>query len=157
MLAKFFTKRFLAQSIIAFIMVITLGGCGNSNHSDGIPNDTPAGAEESFVFDPDNYESVSFDNLARTPDDFNEKRITLSGRVDVIGYETEDEVQCVFHVDDDYKQSILIAYVPDILDSRVLDEDYFTIYGYSVGIVEYKTAIGGVYNLPCVIVEKIEY
>ena len=43
-----------------------------------------------------------------------------------------------------------------IVSSRVLEDDYITIYGTSVGTITYQSTMGGNITIPAAIVDKID-
>lgn len=45
---------------------------------------------------------------------------------------------------------------PSIVPSRVLEHDYITIYGVSVGVISYDSTMGGKITIPGVAVDKID-
>ena len=98
---------------------------------------------------------ITYDNLARTPDDYEGKALCLSGEV-VQLIEDSEENQIRLAVDGDYDQIILIGYDPSIVDERILEDDYITIYGISIGIYTYESTLGGMISVPAVWVEYIE-
>lgn len=71
------------------------------------------------------------------------EKIKFNGKV-VQVIEGEDEIQLRFAVNDDYDQMIYLAYSPDIVDKRVLEDDTLTIYGYSMGTISYESTMGGI-------------
>lgn len=99
---------------------------------------------------------ITFEQLARTPDDYMGEKIKFSGRV-VQVMEGSDEVQLRFAVNDDYDQVIYLAYAPSIVDQRVLEDDYLTIYGYSVGTISYESTLGATITIPAAFIDKIEF
>lgn len=109
------------------------------------------------VFDPADYQNgITYDNLARNPDDYAFDAVAFNGEV-VQVIEGAKEMQCRLAVDGDYDKMLLIAYEPDIIDSRVLEGDAITIYGTSIGIMNYESAIGGQISIPGVAVSEIRY
>lgn len=99
---------------------------------------------------------VTYQDLARNPDSFIGEKIKFSGKV-VQLMEGTDEIQLRFAVNDDYDQMIYLAYSPDIVDQRVLEDDYLTIYGMSFGTITYESALGGNITIPSAFVDKIEF
>ena len=98
---------------------------------------------------------ITYDNLARTPDDYEGKAVKLYGKVIQL-IEGGEETQIRLAVDGDYDKIILIGYDPAIVSERVLEDDYITIYGISMGIYTYESTIGGMISVPAVYVEHIE-
>lgn len=98
---------------------------------------------------------ITYDQLARTPDDFKGKKVKFYGKV-VQVIEGDDSIQIRLAVNDDYDAIVLGEYRKSIVTSRVLEDDHITIYGSSVGTISYKSTLGGTITIPGVYVEKIE-
>lgn len=98
---------------------------------------------------------ITYDNLARTPDDYIGKAVSFTGKV-VQLIEGDGETQIRLAIDGDYDKIILIGYDPSILNERVLENDNITIYGTSMGIFTYESTIGGMISVPGVWVDHIE-
>lgn len=98
---------------------------------------------------------ISYDQLARTPDNYKDKKVKFSGKV-VQVIEGDGSVQIRLAVNDDYDTILLGEYSTSIVSSRVLEDDHITIYGTSVGTISYKSTMGGTITIPGVYVEKIE-
>lgn len=106
-------------------------------------------------FDEDDYESISYENLARNPDDYVGKYITGSGEVAQV-IEGENEIQLRVAVNDDYDDMIFLAYNPEIMDSRILEDDHITYYGMSLGTITYESTLGGNITIPSCYCDKIK-
>lgn len=98
---------------------------------------------------------ITYDNLARTPDDYEGKAVKFYGKVIQL-IEGGEETQIRLAIDGDYDKIILIGYNPKIVSERVLEDDYITIYGISMGIFTYESTMGGMISVPGVYVEHIE-
>ncbi len=98
---------------------------------------------------------ISYDELARTPDDFKGKKVKFYGKV-VQVMEGDGKVQIRLAVDDDYDTILYCEYSSDIVSSRVLEDDEITIYGVSAGLLTYQSTMGGNITIPAVLVEKID-
>lgn len=99
--------------------------------------------------DPNSYNTgVTYDQVARTPDDYEGKKMQFTGRViQVIEGKTETQIRLA--VDGNSDNVILIGFDPDILNgSRVLEDDLVTASGTSVGTVSYKSTMGGKITVP---------
>lgn len=128
-----------------------------SGQSESQEEEAPPEVVEPVVFDPTEYQNgISFDNLARNPDDYVFDAVAFAGEV-VQVIEGSGEVQCRLAIDGDYDKMVLIAYKPEIIDSRVLEGDYITIYGTSLGIATYESTIGGQISIPQIVVKEIRY
>ena len=98
---------------------------------------------------------ITFDQLARTPDDYKGQKVKFSGEVIQV-LESETEIDLRIAVDGDYSKVILVYYVPNIVSSRVLEDDYITIYGVSQGLYTYESTMGGNITVPLISVDKID-
>lgn len=100
---------------------------------------------------------ITYDQLARTPDDFKSKKVKFYGKViQVIEDSSSTTVQIRLAVNDNYDTVLLGEYASDITASRVLEDDYITIYGTSVGTISYKSTMGGTITIPGVYIDKID-
>ena len=98
---------------------------------------------------------ITYDELARTPDDFKGKKVKFDGKV-VQVMEGDGKVQIRLAVDDDYDTILYCEYNSNIVSSRVLEDDEITIYGISAGLLTYQSTMGGNITIPAVLVEKID-
>lgn len=98
---------------------------------------------------------ITYDQLARTPDDYTGQKVKFYGRV-VQVIEGDDSVQIRLAVDGDYDTVLFGQYASSIVSSRVLEDDYITIYGTSVGTISYESTLGGTITIPGVYIEKID-
>lgn len=98
---------------------------------------------------------ITYDQLARTPDDYVAEKVKFKGKVIQV-MEGDGETQIRLAVNDDYDTILYGAYDSSILTSRVLEDDYITIYGLSGGLLSYQSAMGGQISIPSVLIQKIE-
>lgn len=98
---------------------------------------------------------ISYDQLARTPDDYLGKKVKFYGKVIQV-IENDSTVQIRLAVNDDYDTVLLGEYDSSIISSRVLEDDMITVYGVSVGTITYQSTMGGNITIPGVSVEKID-
>ncbi len=98
---------------------------------------------------------ITYDQLARTPDDFKGKKAKFTGKVLQV-MEGQGETQLRVAVNGDYDKVLYVAYKSDILNSRVLEKDNVTVKGKSAGIFTYKSTMGGEISIPAMLVEKID-
>ena len=98
---------------------------------------------------------ITYDQLARTPDDFMGKKVKFYGKV-VQVIENGTSVQIRLAADDNYDTILLGEYDSSIVSSRVLDDDLITIYGTSVGTISYQSTMGGTITIPGVMIDKID-
>ena len=98
---------------------------------------------------------ITYDQLARTPDDNKGKKIKFYGKVLQV-MEGNGNVQIRLAVDDDYDTVLYCEYQSDIVSSRVLEDDHITVYGTYYGLYSYQSTMGGTITIPAAIVERID-
>lgn len=98
---------------------------------------------------------ITYDQLARTPDDYKGQKVKFSGKVIQV-IEGDNSISIRLAVNDDYDNILLGQYSKTIVSSRVLEDDHITIYGSSVGTVSYKSTMGGTITIPGVSIDKID-
>lgn len=70
--------------------------------------------------------------------------------------ENTSTVQIRLAVDDNHDTILLGEYASSIVASRILEDDYITIYGTATGTINYKSTLGGTIIIPGVYIEKID-
>lgn len=98
---------------------------------------------------------ISFEQLARTPDDFKGELVTFQGKVLQV-IESNNEINIRLAVNNDYDKVIFCGYSPSIVSSRILEDDIITIYGKSLGLYSYESTMGGQITIPSVWIDKID-
>lgn len=98
---------------------------------------------------------ITYEQLARTPDEFKGKKVKFSGKVIQL-IEGDTEIQIRLAVDENYDTILYCGYDPSIVSSRILEDDIITVYGVSVGTISYQSTLGGTITIPGVAVEKID-
>ena len=98
---------------------------------------------------------ITYDQLARTPDEYSGQKVKFSGKVLQV-IEGDEIVTIRLAVNDNYNNVILGTYVSNIVTQRVLEDDEIMIYGISSGLYTYESTIGGMITVPSVIIEKID-
>lgn len=98
---------------------------------------------------------ITYDQLARTPDDFVGKKVKFSGKVLQV-MEGKGETQVRLAVDSNYDTVLLAAYTDGTTNERILKDDTITIRGVSTGLMTYESTMGGEITIPAVLVDKIE-
>lgn len=114
---------------------------------------TPPAPTEKSIDIPSYDTGITYDQLARTPDDYNQKKVKFIGTV-VQVIETDDETQLRLAVNDNYDK-IIYCHVPKKLTSktRILENDSILVRGVSYGLVSYDSAIGGNITIPQILVD----
>lgn len=97
---------------------------------------------------------VSYDEIARHPNDYDGELLTFSGEVaQVIDGDGTTELRIA--VDGDYDDIIYGIYDNRILDSRLLEDDKIQFYGESCGIISYQSTLGATISIPSISIYKI--
>lgn len=98
---------------------------------------------------------ITYDNIARNPDDYIGKKVKFSGKVIQV-IEDSGTVQIRLAINNDYNQVVLCEYDSSITDSRVLEDDTITIYGTSAGTITYQSTMGGQITVPGILIQRID-
>lgn len=98
---------------------------------------------------------ITYDQLARTPDQFKGEKVKLKGKV-VQVMEGTGKTQIRLAVGSNYDTILFGEFDTSIVTSRVLENDVVTVMGTSTGILTYKSTMGGNISIPGVSIEKIE-
>lgn len=110
-----------------------------------------AAAEEAAGYET----GISYEQLARTPDEFEGKKVKFYGKVIQV-LEGTGTINIRLAVNDDYDMIILAEYDSGIVASRILEDDYITIYGVSTGTISYEATSGTTITIPGMSVDRIE-
>ena len=97
---------------------------------------------------------ITYEQLARTPDQFKGKKAKFNGKVLQV-MEGDGETQLRIAVNDNYDSVLYVAYKSNIVPSRVLEDDNVTVSGESLGLITYKSTMGGEISIPAMEVKVI--
>lgn len=97
---------------------------------------------------------ITYDQLARTPDDYKGKKVKFYGKVIQVSEGFMTKIRLA--VNDNYDTVIMGEYLGSIVSSRVLEGDHITIYGTSEGTYTYEAISGASITVPLIDVEKID-
>ena len=107
------------------------------------------------AFDPATYQSVSYSDVARNPDDYTGKKLVFTGRVlQVVEGKGTNNLRIA--TDGKYDDIVLVAYDPSIMSSRILEDDTVTVYGKCIGLQSYKSTLGKQISIPGINAVQIE-
>lgn len=112
--------------------------------------------ETEFVFNPEDYRSdITYDDLARHPEDNFFQSVTYTGRVLQVMNADTGETQMRLAINDNIDQTVLVELSEDALVKlgRVLENDWLSIYGVYLGTMEYTTVMGDVRTIPAIIAQ----
>ncbi|KRM63448.1 hypothetical protein FC14_GL000483 [Ligilactobacillus agilis DSM 20509] len=122
----------------------------SSESRDNEDEDTDSEDTDSSVntSDKSQYQSVTYDQLARTPDDFKKKLITISGTVlqSIVGEDGTTELI----VDTTGNGDVIEVLEMNKSSVRHLEGDSVTIYGVSGGLTSYESSGSGTVTAPLI-------
>jgi len=98
---------------------------------------------------------ITYKQLARTPDDYEGKKVKFSGKVIQV-IEGDSEVNLRVAVNSNYSNVIFVYYPSSLTKVRVLEDDNVNLYGVSEGLYTYQSTMGGNITIPLIKVEKID-
>lgn len=106
----------------------------------------------SIADDPATYQTgITYDQVARTPDEYDMKKVQFTGRVLQV-MEDKTETQIRLGVDGSYDNVILVSIdKSDLNGSRILEDDLVTVSGVSSNTVSYESTLGGNITIPSMI------
>lgn len=98
------------------------------------------------------YKTYSYNELARYPDKYSGKKVKLYGKVIQV-IEGEEENQYRLALNDNYDQIVYLGIpIEKLSKKRILEDDYLTIRGISLGTITYESTMGGMITIPAVMV-----
>lgn len=98
---------------------------------------------------------ITYNQLARTPDDYEGQKVKFSGKV-VQVLESGNSVHIRLAVNKNYDTILYGTYSSDIVSSRILDDDIITVYGVSTGLKSYQSTLGATITIPEMKIDKID-
>lgn len=108
-------------------------------------------------FDPADYQTgLTFEDLARSPEEHKFKAVTLEGTVAQV-MQGDGYTQYRLAINDDYDQMVYIEIDNAQLETRILEDDYIRVYGTYFGELTYESTLGGNITIPGIIVDKFEF
>ena len=118
----------------------------------------PVEIEDPVVtFDPNDYNAeVTYDDLARNPDDHFFEAVTFEGKIIQV-MQGDESWQYRIATNDNYDKVMLIEIDSELLETRILEDDYIRFYGTYMGEITYESALGGNITIPGVLVKHFEF
>lgn len=108
-------------------------------------------------FDPNDYNAeLTYDDLARNPDEHIFKAVTFEGKIIQV-MQGNDRSQYRIATNDNYDKVMLLEIDNSQLDSRILEDDYIRFWGTYIGEITYESTLGGNITIPGVIVDNFEF
>ena len=99
---------------------------------------------------------ISYDDLSRRPDDYENEYVEFSGKVVQLIEDDEINELRVATNSNGYDDVIYVGYDPSIVDERILEDDKITFRGTYAGIIQYESTLGGTISVPAVYALQIE-
>lgn len=120
-------------------------------------SEAAAASKKAYEKSPASYQTgITYDQLARTPDQYEDKKAAFTGKiVQVIEDTSSTEIRLAVNGDYD---NIILVYIPSKVlgSSRVLEDDLISIYGISKGTVSYDSTMGGKITVPAMTAKIID-
>lgn len=114
-----------------------------------------ASHSESYDIDVSNPRTdLTYDDLMRYPDDNFGEIVQFSGTI-LQTIQGDGEVQHRVALNDDYDTIVLLGYDADTPESRIIDDDYITFIGMSIGTTTYETVMGSELEIPMIYAEEV--
>ena len=108
-------------------------------------------------FDPNDYNAeLTYDDLARNPDEHIFKAVTFEGKIIQV-MQGSDRSQYRIATNDNYDKVMFLEIDNSQLDSRILEDDYIRFWGTYLGEITYESTFGGNITIPGVIVDNFEF
>lgn len=121
-------------------------------------NEDEDSSSESKAFNSTDYQTgITYDQLARTPDDFDFKKVTFNGTVGQV--QNDDDVTTILlYINGDSDQTAMVDIeTSDLNGSRILEDDNVTVYGKSANTTDYESVMGEQITVPYILADKIQY
>jgi hypothetical protein len=97
------------------------------------------------------YESVTYDQIARNPDDYEGKSIKIIGQVMQVENSDDESILLVWENDDSNSIVMVRVYDSDMpTNGKILEDDEVTVYGTGYGTKKYDTALGSTNEVPLI-------
>ncbi|MBZ5958180.1 hypothetical protein KIJ03_02030 [Leuconostoc gelidum subsp. gasicomitatum] len=121
-----------------------------SSSSAAAKESSEAASSEAAEKDPNSYKTdITYEQIARTPDSYEDKKIQFTGKVLQTMENDDDSVQIRLAVDGNYDNILLVNIDKSLLNnSRILEDDLITVSGISKGTVSYKSTSGSRITIP---------
>ncbi|MCK8606118.1 hypothetical protein LNP18_08380 [Leuconostoc citreum] len=171
--SKISAKKLIIAFVVGFILLIGAGFTNSDNESKSNDKESSSKADttssekevdvnsnsgsssefsesgDSSDKDPNAYKTgVTYDQIARTPKDFKNKKVQFTGKVIQV-IEDGKDVQVRLAIDGNSDNIILVLISSDLVkSSRVLENDLLTVSGISNGTTSYDSTLGGKITVP---------
>ncbi|MCQ2771172.1 MAG: zinc ribbon domain-containing protein [Clostridia bacterium] len=132
----------LCMIVMFFVFVLALSDTASTNYE--LPDDISA-------YD----SSITYDNLARNPDEYKGKYVLMTGEI-VQLMESGSTAELRIAIDGDYDKMVYSKFDTSEMDSRILEGDKIKLYGVADGLYSYQSVLGSKVTLPYIYIQGIE-
>lgn len=116
-----------------------------------IPTPTKTPIPEPTIF----YDyTITYTQIAREPDKYNGKGVVFSGKVIQV-IESDNENLYRIAINDNYDVIMLVSYIPEKSEPRILKNDFIRFKGLCLGVYTYETVMGSKLTVPYVLISEI--
>lgn len=136
--------------VILAIAGISSGGGSSSGSSSSASTSAPAPEE----VNESDYQWVPYATVARNPDGYKGQNLAFNGEVLQV-QESSDETDIRLAVNGDYNDVVMVGFNPSIVQGRVLENDYITVYGQCAGLYSYEAVLGNQVSVPALWADKV--
>lgn len=98
---------------------------------------------------------ITYDQLARNPDDYEGDKIKFRGKVIQV-MEGDGETQIRIAVNSNIDTILYGAFDASLVESRILEDDIVTLMGISAGLLSYESTMGGNITIPSMLIFDID-
>lgn len=101
---------------------------------------------------------ITYDQLARTPDEFENDKLTMTGQVvQVMEDDDNDASNLRVAIDGNFDNIVVVGIKNSNLNnSHILEDDLITFYGTSRNLISYDSTLSGQITVPAVRADKID-
>lgn len=131
----------------------------NASTTPGAKADASTTPEPEPVFNPADYATdITYEDLARYPDEHRLKAVALTGEVAQVMKTDDGLTQCRIAVNGDYDKMIFVEFEAKATEGkgRILENDTIKVYGKSMGLIQYKSVIGQNIEIPALLGKAFE-
>lgn len=120
---------------------------------------TKDNSNKNTEFNIDSYRTdITYDQLARTPDEFENDKLTMTGQVvQVMEDDDNDTSNLRVAIDGNFDNIVVVGIKNSNLNnSHILEDDLITFYGTSRNLISYDSTLSGQITVPAVRADKID-
>ena len=136
--------------LVIFIIIVLpfVGGGKGSGEKDRSENISPEQYKAECI-------DVSYDNLARKPDEYEGQMVKFRGKIMQVVKDSDSSTSeyLISVTEGDYglwDDNVFVKLSPDNKDGKFLEDDIVTFYGKSAGEYKYTSILGQSISIPCV-------